>query len=124
MPARSPRNCPNASSATAARTRPTAGHSRASERVGDAKSVDFKSTLFPHLAAPISFLQCDLRENSFAPSLQALHSVPQSAVRRGSPNTKPIRRHTMSRFLPSSVFVHVSSVTVPQAVRERCSDER
>jgi len=30
----------------------------------------------------------------------------------------------MSRFLPSSVFVHVSSVTVHQAVWERCSDER
>jgi len=95
------------------RTLPSAGHSRASEQVGDAKSVDFKSTLFLHLSAPISFLQCDLRENLFAPSLQALHSVPQSAVRRGSPRTKPPRRHTMSRFLPSSLFVPVSSVSRP-----------
>jgi hypothetical protein len=100
------------------RSRPAAGHGRASERVGDAKSVDFKSTLFPHLAAPISFVQCGFRENSLAPSLQALHSVPQSAVRRGSPNTKPIRSHIMSRFLPSSVSVPVSSVSVHQAVRE------
>jgi len=49
--------------------------------------------------------------------LEALRSSPQSAVRRGSPNTKPPRRH-MNRFLPSSVFVPISSVTVPQAARE------
>jgi hypothetical protein len=54
--------------------------------------------------------------------LEALRSVPQSAVRRGSPNTKPIRRHRMSRF-PPSMSVPVASVFVHQAVRERCSDE-
>jgi hypothetical protein len=55
--------------------------------------------------------------------LEGLRSLPQSAVRRGSPNTKPIRRHIMSRF-PPSLSVPASSVPVHQAVRERSSDER
>jgi hypothetical protein len=54
------------------RTRSAASHGRASERVVDTQSVDTKSTLFPHTAAPISFAQCDFREICSTPFLGGL----------------------------------------------------
>jgi len=124
MPARSPRKL---SGCVQRHVRSAAGQQQATAARPNETWMPEVSTSSRHFAltSPRRSPLCSVtsEKTAPAPSLEALRSLPQSAVRRGSPNTKPIRRHIMSRF-PPSMFVPVSSVSVPQGMRERCSDER